>query len=291
MIPTYKIEDFPSTKAVENLFKLERFEDLSWPKNLEWPHKHNFYQLIWLTEGEFTHTIDYHDIAVKTDTLLITSPGQIHLLNSPEKVKGYSISFTEQFLLAHHTQESIFELTFLDESLTTPYLCLDENARKELKAIIDPIMEELNRDKKAPIIINALLFALLNRVQRLMNKIQPIIADSFQVLVHKKFKKLIEQYYKEEPDLAFYVDKLNISANYLNKIVKNVTGKTAGVMVRDRGLIEAKRMLVYCNLSIGEISDLLGFKDFSYFSRQFKKQEGFTPAEYRKLMYKKYMST
>lgn len=288
MIPTYKIEDFPSGKAIENLFKLERFEELSWPKNLEWPHKYNFYQLIWLTEGAFTHTIDYHDITVKTDTLLITSPGQIHLLNSPEKVKGYSISFTEQFLLAHHTQESVFELTFLDESLTTPYLCLDENARKELKAIIDPIMEELNRDEKAPIIINVLLFALLNRIQRLMNNAQPMVADSFQVLMHKKFKKLIEQYYKEEPELAFYADKMSISINYLNKIVKNVTGKTAGLMVRDRGLIEAKRMLVYCNFPIGEISNQLGFKDFSYFSRQFKKREGFTPAEYRKLMHEKY---
>ncbi|MBB6270492.1 AraC-like DNA-binding protein [Pedobacter cryoconitis] len=290
MIPTYKIEDFPSIKAIENLFKLERFEELCWPKNLEWPHKHNFYQLIWLTEGAFTHTIDYHDIAVQTDTLLITSPGQIHLLNSPEKVKGYSISFTEQFLLAHHTQESVFELTFLDESLATPYLCLDENARKELKAIIDPIIEELNRGQKAPIIINALLFALLNRIQRLMAKAKPAVTDSFQVVVYKKFKKLVEQYYKEESDLAFYAGRLSISSNYLNKIIKNVTGKTAGLMIRGRGLIEAKRMLVYCNLSIGEISDLLGFKDFSYFSRHFKKQEGFTPAGYRKLMHKKYIS-
>lgn len=290
MIPTYKIEDFPSDRNIDNSFKLERFEDLSWPKNLVWPHKHDFFEIIWVTDGTFTHTIDYHDIDIKTHTLLITSPGQVHLLNSPEKVKGYSISFTEQFLLTHQTQESIFELTFLEESFTKPYLCLDQAAQNELKAIIDPIIEELDRDIKVPLIINGLLLVLLNRIQRLMSKVHAVTAESFHVLINKKFKKLIGQHYKEEPDLTFYADKLNISANYLNKIVKDLTGKTAGVMIRERGLIEAKRMLVYCNLPIGDISEQLGFKDFSYFSRQFKKQEGVSPAAYRKLMYKKYLN-
>lgn len=289
MIQTYKIEDFPSDKNIDNLFKLERFEDLTWPKDLTWPHKHNFYEIIWVTDGTFTHTIDYQDIFIKTDTLLITAPGQIHLLNSPEKVKGYSISFTEQFLLMHQTLDSIFELTFLEDSFSKPYLCLDENAKKELKAIIDPITEELNREVKVPLIINGLLLVLLNRIQRLMNQTHPSVADAFHVLIHKKFKKLIEQYYREESDLLFYADKLGISANYLNRIVKNLKGKTAGVMIRDRGLTEAKRMLVYCNLPIGDISEQLGFKDFSYFSRQFKKQEGLSPAEYRRGMYKKYL--
>ncbi|WP_177192272.1 helix-turn-helix domain-containing protein [Chitinophaga arvensicola] len=288
MIPIYKIEDFVSDKTLEHSFKLERFGELSWPKQLTWPNKHDFYEIIWITEGTFTHTIDYHDIFIQTDTLLITSPGQIHLLPTPEKVKGYSIAFTEQFLLTHQTQESIFELTFLEDSFTRPYLCLDENGQQELKAIIDPLIAEMNRREKVPLIINGLLLVLLNRIQRLMSKTQPEIKDSFQVLTHKRFKKLIEENYREETDLAFYAGKLNISANYLNKIVKNLTGNTAGGMIRDRGLAEAKRMLVYCNLPIGDISDQLGFKDFSYFSRQFKKQEGMSPAEYRKQMYRKY---
>lgn len=290
MIPTYRIEDFCSDKKIDNLFKLERFENLSWPKDLEWPHKHDFYEIIWVTEGKFTHTIDYHDFWIETDTLIITSPGQIHLLRTPEKVKGYSIAFTEQFLLLYQKQESIFELTFLEESFTKPFLLLDENAKNELRSIVDPITEELNREAKVPIIINGLLLVLLNRIERLMIKINTDITDSFNVQTHKKFKKLIEQYYIKEHDLSFYADKLNISTNYLNKIVKNLTGKTAGAMIRDRGLVEAKRMLVYCNFPVGEISEQLGFMDFSYFSRQFKKQEGLSPTQYRKLMFQKYLN-
>jgi len=289
MIPTYNIEDLYADKNNDNLFKLVCFEDLSRSIDLVWPHRHNFYEIIWVTNGTLTYTLDYHDICIKTDTLLITAPGQIHLLNSQEKVKGYSISFTEQFLLTHQSQESIFELTFLQDSFGKPYLCLDENAKNELKAIIDPINEELKREIKVPLIINGLLLILLNRIQRLMSKSQPLTTDYYHVLINKKFKKLIESHYREESDLAFYADKLNISANYLNKIIKNLTGETAGGMIRGRGLTEAKRMLVYCNLPIGEISEQLGFKDFSYFSRQFKRQEGLSPAKYRKSMYRKYL--
>ncbi|MCW3464471.1 AraC family transcriptional regulator [Chitinophaga nivalis] len=290
MIPTYKMEDFPSHKTLAHFFRLERFEDLSWPKDLQWPHKHDFYEIIWVTEGTFTHTIDYHDIFIQTGTLLITAPGQIHLLHTPEKVKGYSIAFTEQFLLAHHTQESVFELTFLEDSFTKPYLCLDESMQQELRAIIDPLTAELDRPVKVPLIINGLLFVLLNRIQRFMHNDPVALKDTFQVVLLKRFKKLIAQHYREATPLTFYADKLHISANYLNKIVRQLTGKTAGEMIRDRGLIEAKRMLVYCNLPIGDISDQLGFKDFSYFSRQFKKQEGVSPAAYRKRMHEKYLN-
>lgn len=289
MIPTYKIEDFPSDKTIEHSFKLERFEDLLWPQNLAWPNKRNFYEITWVTEGTFTQVIDYHDIPIKSETLLISSPGQVHLLSEPEKIKGYSLAFTEQFLLTHQTQESIFELTFLEESFTRPYLCLDAAAQQELRAIIDPMIAELNRPVKVPLIVNGLLFVLLNRIQRLMSKEQSADLDTHQVLVYKQFKKLVEQYYKEDADLNFYAGKLYLSANYLNKIVKHLTGKTAGAVIRCRGLLEAKRMLGYCDLPIGEISSQLGFKDFSYFSRQFRNQEGVTPAEYRKQMYKKYL--
>ncbi|WP_316800194.1 helix-turn-helix transcriptional regulator [Pedobacter frigidisoli] len=289
MIQTYKIEDFPSNNNIDNLFAIERFEDITWPIDLTWPHKHNFYQIIWVTDGTPTYTIDYQDITIKTDTLLITSPGQIHLSKSLKKIKGYCISFTEEFLLTHQMLDSVFELTFLEDSFSKPYLCLNDGAKEELTAIIGPIIKELNREVKVPLIINGLVLVLLNRIQRLMNQTHPMLSNAYHVLIHKKFKKLIEQYYSNESDLHFYADKLGISPNYLNRIVKNLKGKTAGIMIRERGLTEAKRMLVYCNLPIGDISERLGFKDFSYFSRQFKKQEGISPAEYRRMMYKKYL--
>lgn len=288
MIPIYNIEDFYSTKTIEGKFTVETYRELSFSKNLKPPHKYNFHQLIWLTGGLSSHVIDDYEIDIQSGTLLIISPGQVHSLNSYTNMMGYSISFTEQFLHVNHTQESIMELTFLDDSYAKPYLCLDEDGEKEIKAIIDIILEELIKEPKIPVNINYLLFVLLSRIQRLLNKTKPVTLDSYHIISTKKFRKLVETHYKKEKNLSFYANLLHISPHYLNKLVRAVTGKTAGSVIRDRRLIEAKRMLLYCNLPIGDISYILGFKDFSYFSRQFKILEGVTPAEYRKRKYDKY---
>jgi len=271
---------------------IERFQDLVRPANLQWPHKHSFYEIIWVKEGSSRHTIDYHDIEIASDTLFFISPGQVHMLSQSEKVTGYSITFTEEFLLMNHvSQDPILELTFLDDSYTNPSLRLDRAAMEDLEPVIKMMIEETTKEPKSPAIINHLLFVLLNRIQRLITKTENISYDSFQVITFKKFKKLIEIHFKQETSLSYYASQLFMSVHNLNEIVKKVTGRTAGEVIRDRGMMEAKRMLVHSHFSIGQISDELGFKDFSYFSRQFKNQEGITPAQYRKQMYEKYQNS
>jgi len=81
---------------------------------------------------------------------------------------------------------------------------------------------------------------------------------------------------------SFYADKLNVTANYLNKICKREVGKTAGDMIRKRIIIEAQRYLHYTNLTINEIAFDLGFENASYFITFFKKQTYFTPEQFRK---------
>lgn len=55
-----------------------------------------------------------------------------------------------------------------------------------------------------------------------------------------------------------------MSVHNLSEIVKKVTGRTAGEVIRDRALIEAEMMLVHTYLSIGQISEELVYKDFSF---------------------------
>lgn len=292
MFTTYNIEDFPSPRAIHGQFMLERFEDLTRPKNLQWPHQHSFYEIIWVKEGTSKHTIDYHDFDIDSDSLFFISPGQVHLLSQSENVVGYSIAFTSEFLLMNYfSQDAILELTFLDDSYANPFLALSQDAIDEIEPVIKLIIEETNRSNKSPVILNHLLFVLLNHIQRLVAVERKNILDSYQVITFKKFKKFIELHYKKETALSFYADLLSMSVHNLNEIIKKVTGRTAGEVIRDRAMMEAKRMLVHSHFSIGQISEELGFKDFSYFSRQFKNQEGLSPAEYRKHMYQKYQNS
>src|SRR5690554_7006598 len=79
-----------------------------------------------------------------------------------------------------------------------------------------------------------------------------------------------------------YADLLNISPNYLNKICKEETGRTAGDLIRKRITIEAQRLLHYTNYTVNEIADQLGFENSSYFVTFFKKHTRTTPDKFRK---------
>ena len=107
------------------------------------------------------------------------------------------------------------------------------------------------------------------------------IPQQKQVLL-RNFRKLIDQHYLSIRLPKEYADLLYVTPNHLNALCHDLLGKTAGELIRDRILLEAKRLLTNANMTIAEISYTLNFQDNSYFNRFFKKYAGVTPDEFRK---------
>jgi AraC family transcriptional activator of pobA len=94
-------------------------------------------------------------------------------------------------------------------------------------------------------------------------------------------RKLVEEHFQKERQLAFYADRLAMTVDRLNDHVRRATGVTAGHLIRQRVLTEAKRQLVFTSQPIHEIAYDLAFSDPSHFARFFRKQTGTTPHEFR----------
>ena len=92
---------------------------------------------------------------------------------------------------------------------------------------------------------------------------------------------LVEEHFRQERQLSFYAGKLAMTPDRLNDHVKRAVGVTAGHLVRQRVLTEAKRQLVFTNQPIHEIAYDLTFADPSHFTRFFRKQTGITPQAFR----------
>jgi AraC family transcriptional regulator, transcriptional activator of pobA len=96
-----------------------------------------------------------------------------------------------------------------------------------------------------------------------------------------RFRDLIEGRFREHLPLAAYAAEIGLTTTHLNRICRRETGKSALQIIHERCVIEAKRDLVYSEMTIGEIAAILGFKDPAYFTRFFIRRAGISPGRYR----------
>jgi AraC family transcriptional activator of pobA len=94
-------------------------------------------------------------------------------------------------------------------------------------------------------------------------------------------RSLLDEFFRGQRLLGFYAEKLGMSVDRLNDHVKRATGVTAGHLIRQKLLSEAKRQLVFTTQPIHDIAKELAFADPSHFARFFRKQTGTTPHEFR----------
>ncbi len=78
-----------------------------------------------------------------------------------------------------------------------------------------------------------------------------------------------------------YANNLHVHVNYLNRAVKEVTGKPTTAHISDRILSEAKALLQHTAWNIADIAYALGFEYPTYFNNYFKRMTGTNPKSLR----------
>jgi AraC-like DNA-binding protein len=96
-----------------------------------------------------------------------------------------------------------------------------------------------------------------------------------------KFKELVFTHVRSVHLVAEYADLLHVSPNHLNKIVKQITGRSPIKWIDEAIVLEGKVLLHQTDLPVNGIAAELGIADASYFSRLFKKYEAMTPLQFR----------
>jgi len=282
MAQVYHLADFSPFYAKEPQFLIVAFEQLRRPEPLIWPHTHSFFEILWIKEGGTRHKIDDHEIDLSSDTIYFISPGQVHQLEQHTAVKGESIMFTEEFFITNFTnREALDKLSFLRNSYKNPHLSIDADTKAALEPVIQLMHSEFAREQHSRLALSSLLFVLLNSLERVYEIQKNTVHTSGQIELLDKFNKLLDVNYTSQKPLTFYASELFVTPQYLNIVIKRASGKTAGEAIRDRVMLEAKRLLIHTDYSIGRVADELGFSDFSYFCRRFKEYNNLTPEQYR----------
>lgn len=247
------------------------------------PHRHTFYHLVYFTKGSGKHYIDFVSFPVVPGQIYFMNPGQVHHWEFAEEVDGYIINFSDQFFRMLLDPEYLSQFFFFSGNCEEQVVQLSVAAQQEVGRLFTGILAELAAmDTRAIDMTRMLLVQLFITVSRDAGpeKGNPVAKPGMQLI--RQFRKLVEHHFAEKRLPKEYAALLHVTPNYLNAICKEVLGMPAGEVIRERVLLEAKRLLVNAGLNINEIAYQLNFEDNSYFSRFFKKYNGITPEEFRR---------
>jgi AraC family transcriptional activator of pobA len=283
-LPVYDICSLSVKETDTNEIIVDGFADyLAKHHDLHFPHRHSFYHFVLFTAGSGNHEIDFTQFAVNTRQIYFMKPGQVHSWYFDGNIDGYIVNFSTDFFQPLLLRPDYLEkFTFLNGISHNQVIDLDEQTFCLVTELLKKAKEEYeHKSIYYKDLIRALLINCFITIARLTN--EPSKKPLQQNYLHlRNFQKLIEQHYKQYKLPKAYADLLYVTPNYLNALCRELMGKSAGELIRDRILLEAKRLLVNANTSISSIADELNFNDNSYFSKFFKKQTGLTPEEFRK---------
>ncbi|QPC83721.1 helix-turn-helix domain-containing protein [Phototrophicus methaneseepsis] len=274
----------------EYAFALRKFCPNNPIEQPKYPHRHAFYQMLYITGGQGNHVVDFEPFPLNPPVLYFLSPQQVHFweLNAP--LQGYSLTFGSDFLV-FNAVESTTAVNPLSLFYNFPYkpLHVKPKQAESLKQTIDLIAQEYDaREPNYVSIVRAYLHVLFSKIQRLSNVMEPDAnASSLEELIYR-FRKLVSLHYRDQRSVDFYADQLGISPSYLSERVKAFTGCTVGQIIRYRVLLEAKRLLINTDLTIEQICYRLDFSDPAYFGRFFKRETSTSPGKYRQNTREKY---
>lgn len=286
-IPVYDICSLSDVRQDDLL--VSRFASyLQSHKNLFFPHRHSFYHLVLFTHGAGTHSIDFENFEVKPGQIYFMIPGQVHSWNFEGFTDGYIINFSDAFIQSFLLQPGYLDgFSFFNGSLKDAVVDMDADSFLTVKDLFEQILHEIIQPAPSGSdMVRLLMLQIFIRVNRL--NANPAVAGklTYNQTLLKNYQKLIEQHYINIKLPKDYADLLYITPNHLNAVCKDLLNLSAGELIRNRSLLEAKRLLTNPQLSISDISLKLNFNDNSYFTKFFKKSEGITPEEFRKQILK-----
>ena len=237
------------------------------------PHAHNYTELFYIIGGNGQFQIDDEQFPVQAHQLVIVNPNIIH---------------TERSYEAHPLEYIVLGIEGLEistsESNEGRYCIYTfSGSNKVLNCMQSILLEMQGRELEHQMVCQAYMDILVVQLMRNTSTSMTHVSGSSPTNRQcAAIRRYIDNHYKEQLTLDLLASEANVNKYYLAHAYKQTYGISPINYMIARRIQEGKRLLVETDLSLSQISGILGFSSASYFSQSFRKAEGISPVEYRK---------
>jgi AraC-like DNA-binding protein len=246
------------------------------------------YEIIWVLKGEGRCWLNLEKREISDGSILCIKPDQCHKLEAEGMLQGFVISFNESFLGIGDQEIEPGYRSALARLFDRGQAAASNRVQStDMQEVAEKLLFEFN---------NADLFRT-EILQRYLKVFLVYLARQFEhgrtaQAPPKRTSDLVERFFSllnkdfgVKKMVADYARQLFVTPNYLNETVKKTTGHPAGYHIRQRIVLEAKRMVTYAGVNTKEVAYALGFTDMAHFSRFFKQNAGLNFSDFKRATY------
>jgi AraC family transcriptional regulator, transcriptional activator of pobA len=250
--------------------------------NVPNPHQLRFHDILLVTSGRGTFTLDAERCRVAPGVVLFTRPGELRAWNV-SGLDGACLFFTQEFVA-----ETLADARFLDRldffraGRPSAALALGAAERRLFLARFGVMQREIRTLRAdAPDALRAVLYELLILLNRWYTRRHGERPRRQPTTLVERFVGLVERDHARRHRVADYAAELGVSPGHLSVLCRAARRESASRILRQRLTLEARRLLVHSDLTAAQVGFRLGFEDPAYFARFFRREAGRPPTAFR----------
>jgi AraC-like DNA-binding protein len=255
-------------------------------------HWHDWYQVIFMIEGEGTVGIGDQEYALYPNHIVILNREEDHSFSiAPTQSATYMVMMFHPDMIKSMGMsivESKYIMSFFNDLKSRVYsFSEDIESSKRLKSIFYELYNEYKEKATGyELVIKGYMYQFIAMLMR-CGFFKEGIYNSHELERLSSIFTYIERHYKEALDMQQVANHLNMSYSYFSKYFKQATGKTFKQYVDYLRISEAEKLLLSGLYNVTETARQVGFNDVSSFNRVFKRVKNYSPKEVRTKSVKK----
>jgi len=249
------------------------------------PHYKEFIKILYLPIG-YKIRVDFSIYETYQPTFLFISPNQYLEIETAGQEKGYFIFYNRDFYCIQiHDQEVACDGLLFNNIKNMPKVEISEDEQAFFECLLKEMIQEFKlNDSSLEEMVRTYLKQLLIRATRSWKRQhlnEAVTGQHSDLEFFRQFTRLVEEHYKSKHTVADYADFLCMQPKTITHKFNRLRLPQPNEVIKNRIILEAKRLLAHTRLTAKEIAYELGFNDPAYFSRLFMTKTGESPSGFR----------
>lgn len=275
--------ELPQSEKLHVYVDKELMEEIRFPS----PFRSDNFSILLVTKGKLKVQLNLVTYELEANDLIVINPQTVmQVLEIEPGVRRSGVIFTMDFLLQNHLSNTEIDTFNFFAAKIAPKLKLTEKDSVTFN-MLTCLLKEKNTANNTNFFGNEMLshafHMMLYEIAALYRKQHEGVKTEMprKEELSMRFIRMLNDNFKKQRSVQFYANALFVTTGHLTRVLKEIAGKTAGQLIDDAVIMEARLLLADPSLTISQIANELQFSDQSFFGKFFKKHTGFSPSQYR----------